>query len=56
MDTSPWVFIEISKIFGAEKKNQKVIKFLKQAVSLDEDNGDSWMHLIEATKDTSEQG
>ena len=48
-DSSPWIFLEISKIFWSEKNTQKAIKFLKQALSLDRDNGDIWMQLLKVT-------
>jgi len=37
--------LEVAKLFWQEKKIEKARKFLKQAVSLDKDNGDTWGYL-----------
>ena len=46
VDNSPHIFIQIAKIFYKEQKLDKAIKFARQAVHLDRDNGDSWVYLI----------
>ena len=46
VENSPWIFIELAKVFWVDQKFDKVEKFLQQAVSLDKDNGDSWAWLL----------
>ena len=54
-DSNPWIFLEISKLFLSEKNTAKTIKFLKQALTLDQDNGDVWMQLLKVTEQPAER-
>jgi len=51
IEDSPWVFLEISKYFWQEFKPQKAIKFVRQALSFDKDNGDAWLFLYKYVQD-----
>jgi len=46
------IFIAIGKIFWVEKKPTKARKFLSEAVRLDKDNGDAWLHLYHFEKES----
>ena len=54
-DSDSWIFLEISKLFLSEKNPTKAIKFLRQALTLDQDNGDIWMQLLKVTEDPAER-
>jgi pre-mRNA-processing factor 6 len=47
------IFIAIGKIFWVEKKPVKARKFLNEAIRLDKDNGDAWLHLYHFEKENS---
>jgi uncharacterized protein HemY len=46
VEDSPWVFLEISRVFYRDQKLDKAIKFVRQAIALDKDNGDCWVFLF----------
>ena len=54
-DSDPWIYLEISKLFQSEKNTAKAVKFLRQALTLDRDNGDVWMQLLQVTEEPAER-
>jgi pre-mRNA-processing factor 6 len=65
-DNDANLFIAIAKVFWVERKAEKVSKWLRNAITVDKDNGDAWAHLLryqmdfnptdtEAIKDTEKE-
>lgn len=46
VDNNSDLFIALAKIFWTERKAEKVKKWLKNAIAINKDNGDAWIHLI----------
>lgn len=45
-DSDAYLFLAIAKVFWAEHKAEKIKKWLRNAVTVDKDNGDAWAHLL----------
>lgn len=39
------LFVAIAKVFWVERKAEKIKKWLRNAVTINKDNGDAWAHL-----------
>lgn len=40
------MFLALAKIFWSEKKEEKIRKWLKNAIAINKDNGDAWIHMM----------
>ena len=45
-DNDSDLFLAISKVFWVERKADKIRKWIKNAVTVNTDNGDAWAHLL----------
>jgi pre-mRNA-processing factor 6 len=45
-DNDSDLFLAIAKVFWVERKAEKVKKWLRNAVTVNKDNGDAWAHLL----------
>ena len=45
-DSDADLFLAIAKVFWVERKGEKIRKWLKNAVTVNKDNGDAWAHLL----------
>ena len=46
VDNDSDLFLALAKIFWTERKAEKIKKWLKNAGSINKDNGDAWIHLL----------
>ena len=40
------MFLAIAKVFWYERKAEKIKKWIRNAVTVNKDNGDAWAHLL----------
>jgi len=40
------LFLAIAKVFWVDRKPEKIRKWIKNAITLNQDNGDAWAHLL----------
>ena len=45
-DNDSDLFVAIAKVFWVERKAEKIRKWIKNAVTVNKDNGDAWAHLL----------
>lgn len=45
-DNDSDLFLAIAKVFWYERKAEKIKKWIKNAVTVNKDNGDAWVHLM----------
>lgn len=45
-DNDSDLFLAIAKVFWYERKAEKIKKWIKNAVTVNKDNGDAWAHLL----------
>lgn len=45
-DSDSDLFLAIAKVFWAERKAEKIKKWIKNAVTINKDNGDAWAHYL----------
>jgi pre-mRNA-processing factor 6 len=45
-DNDSDLFLAIAKVFWVERKAEKIRKWIKNAVTVNKDNGDAWAHLL----------
>lgn len=46
MDNDSDLFIALAKIFWVERKSEKIKKWLKNAITINKENGDAWAHYL----------
>ncbi len=46
VDNDSTLFLALAKIFWSEKKAEKIKKWLKNAIAINKDNGDAWIHML----------
>jgi pre-mRNA-processing factor 6 len=45
-DSDANLFLAIAKVFWYERKAEKIRKWIRNAVTVDKNNGDAWAHLL----------
>ena len=45
-DNDSDLFLAIAKVFWAERKAEKIRKWILNAITVNKDNGDAWAHLV----------
>lgn len=45
-DSDPDLFLAIAKVFWGERKGEKIKKWIKNAITINKDNGDAWAYYL----------